>query len=322
MVVILVCCALMHGRDADESSEHSQFEIARHTFLDVGPPNDFYELFVVRESGTGTSVERITLTPPGDACFQSAKVEVAKGSLAESISSLLGRPGPCAIPEKELSRERKRCKKCLSFSGANLAMSVQCGAQTRIIRSDILDKDMFDAIPNTPRLTSWTMQLLKRLDQAAGPGAMDRPMFSSPHDEQQSEWNPDSDLLQDIGSGKYDELFKGAPDKPSELYRAAQVLPPQPTIRLVSSEPVTPATFLAPGYPPLARAAHIEGEVEFTIEVDPDGNPRDFAVQKGNPLLRPAMEAAVRGWKFPKDAIGQKVHAIVEFAANCPPRKQ
>ena len=203
-----------------------QFEIGRHTFIDVGPPNDFYELFLVRPAAAGTSIERITLTPAADACLQPAKLEVASASLNESVATLLGKTNPCTIREKELRRELKRCKKCLVFSGANVQMRVQCGAKTHIIRSDILDKDMFDPAPNTPEHTSWTMQLLARLDNAVGPGVMERPIFPISEKEEPSATNSNSEALADVSSGKFDMLFQGAPDKPSELYHAAQIRPP------------------------------------------------------------------------------------------------
>ena len=48
-----------------------QFIVGRHSFFDFGPPTDFYELFVVRSAPKGSSIERISLTPPdltGDFC--------------------------------------------------------------------------------------------------------------------------------------------------------------------------------------------------------------------------------------------------------------
>lgn len=51
--------------------------LGRHTFIDVGPPFDFYEILSVHRDGTGTAVERITVTPPGDPCALPATVEVA-----------------------------------------------------------------------------------------------------------------------------------------------------------------------------------------------------------------------------------------------------
>jgi TonB family protein len=295
--------------------------IGRHTFFDFGPPTALYELFLIHAGANGTSIERISLTPPGDACTQPANVEVASGSLDESVAELMGKTSPCAISEKELRRELKRCKKCMVFSGAHVAMQVQCEGATRIIRADVLDKDMFDSAPQTPEHTSWTMQLLNRIDHALGPGVMDRPVLPIPEPDQKNVSPQNSDALRDIDSGKYDELFHNAPDKPSDLYRAAQIRPPSPIVRLLSSTPFQPKGFVAPEYPPLARLARISGTVNIAMDVGPDGSATNFTVEKGHPMLRPATEKAVRGWKFSKDAAGQRIHAAIEFFANCPTGK-
>ena len=146
-----------------------QFEIGRRTFFDFGPPFDFYEILIVRPDASGASVERILLTPPGDKCFAPAKVESAQAKISETVATLLGSKNPCTIPEKELSRERKRSKKGLVFSGADVAMQVRCGDRTRLIRSEILDRDMFDRAAHTPENTSWTMGLLDVNQQSCGP---------------------------------------------------------------------------------------------------------------------------------------------------------
>jgi TonB family protein len=295
----------------------SQFAVGRHTFFDFGPPNDFYELFLVRPSANGTAVERITLTPAADSCFQPASIEVVTGSIAEIPAALLGMRNPCAIPEKELRRERKRCKKCLVFSGAHVVMQVQCGAQTRTIRSDILDRDMFDPAANTPKHTSWTMQLLARLDHATGPGVMDRPAFGMPDAKETSTLTAKSDALEDVKSGRYDAFFEGAPDKLSDLYRAAQVGPTVPTVRLVSSSPFQPVQFVAPGYPPIVKLAHIEGMVTLTLDVDANGNATNVTIESGHPMLRETAKKAVSNWQFPQHAEGQHVQATIEFKTNC-----
>jgi TonB family protein len=324
----MICALLIFCGSASPQDRHSalplpdQFAMGRHTFFDFGPPNDYYELLLVRPAPAGSSIERVLLTPPGDACIQPAKIEVASASVKESVAALLGDTNPCTIPEKELRRELKRCKKCLVFSGANVAMQVQCGTQTRIIRSDILDKDMFDPAPNTPEHTSWTMQLLSQLDKALGPGVMGKPMFPLAEKDEPSSSGNDSALPRDVSLGKYDMLFQGAPDKPSDLYRAAQIAPPVPTIRLVSSEPFQPEAFIDPGYPPVAKLAYIEGTVRFTVDVGPDGRATNFRVESGHPMLRGATEKAASGWRFPKDAVGQRIHAVVEFATNCAAKKQ
>jgi hypothetical protein len=315
--VLWAICASAQMQVHTEGSAPSQFEIGRHTFIDVGPPNDFYELLLVRPSPSGASVEKVTLTPAGDACFQSASVELAQGTLDDPVATLLGKTDPCAIPEKELRRELKRCKKCLVFSGAIVAMRVQCGRKTRIIRADILDRDMFDRAPNTPKQTSWTMQLLDRLDRVVGPGVLDRPIFPLAGETEKPATTHDSGTLAEIAAGKYDALFPAATDKPSELYRASKIPPPTPTVRLLDSAPFQPEELVMPGYPPLARVAHVEGLVTFTVDVGSNGTATNLALVSGHPLFRETVKKATEGWRFPKEAVGQQIRATIQFATNC-----
>ena len=311
---VMVCAVLFlcsPGMSQDRRStppQPSQFEIGRHTFFDFGPPFDFYEIFVVRPSANGTFVERITLTPPGQKCVAPAEVKVASAATAESVAKLLGAHNPCTIPEKALRRELKRCKKCLVFSGADVVLQVQCGTETRLIRTDILDKDWFDASPHTPEHTSWTMQLLGRLDDAVGPSIMDRPIFLLPGEGKQPENLEDSPTLRDVSAGKYDALFQGAPNKPSDLCRAAQDHPLPPIVRLLnSSAPLPVETFVPPKYPPLARLAGIGGRVSFKIEVDPNGKAANLAFESGHPMLRQAVNDAVSHWHFPSSLLKNPV---------------
>lgn len=324
---VFVCWCLLvlfgcgHSAAAATEVQPLQFEVGRHTFFDFGPPSDFYELYLVSPTSTGSSIVRITLTPPGDACVQPATVEVGSRSVDQSVSSLLGK-NPCLIPEKDLRRELKRCKKCLVFSGASVALQVKCSTGNRIIRADVLDKDMFDSRANTPQQTSWTMQLLSKLDKAVGPSAMDRPIFSFAKDGEPTTNPETSGTLRQLSLGEFDPLFKGAPDKPSDLYRASQIAPPRPLVELASSMPVKPTTFVPPVYPPLARSGHITGSVTFTVYVSGDGGTRDFTAITGHPWLRSAVEQAVAKWKFPKEDANQKITATIGFNANCPSKDQ
>lgn len=248
--------------------------------------------------------------------MQPAKVETAVASLSESVEALLGGENPCAIPEKNLRREMKRCKKCLVFSGADTNMRVQCGKQNRIIRSHVLDRDMFDVAPSTPTYTSWTMQLLGRLDNAFGSNVMDRPVFPLP--EQGSTPPSSSDALQGLSSGVYDTLFEGAPDKPSDLYRASQRALPSPEINVRTNPSVRPEAGITPSYPPLARLAHVEGKVFLKFKVNQDGSATSLVFESGHAFLRGAAEKVVNSWKFQPDTINQEIEVTIEFKANCP----
>lgn len=178
---LLLCANELPQMKSVSLSPPNQFVIGRHTFFDFGPPTDFYELFFIDSTASGASIQKITLAPPGNICIAPAKVEVESATSSEAPADILGGTNPCKIPEKELRRELKRCKNCVVFSGAEVVMQVQCGTQTRLIRSDILDRDMFDPSAKTPEHTSWTMRLLKKLDSAAGLGIAEKQrIFSIP----------------------------------------------------------------------------------------------------------------------------------------------
>ncbi len=295
-----------------------QLIIGRHTFMDQGPPFDFYELFALRAAQGGTEVERVILTPQANPCFQPATVKRVTAVIDASLAQLLGDKNPCSVPERALRRERDRRKDRPVFSGADVVMQVTCGGQLRRIRVDILDRDLFDPDPRTPEHTSWTMQLLGRLDQATGPGVWDRPIFALP-EEPAPRTALDSRLLDEVKRGAFDALFENAPDQPSFVYAQTQKdPPPSPTAELSTDAPLRPLSQVAVKYPPLAIMARIEGRVGLELTVTPEGGVSDL-VLTGHPLLKPAVQAAATQWRFPAGAAaGQVFVGTVEFKLNCP----
>ena len=240
--------------------------IGRDSFFDFGPPFHYIELLFVSSDGDGTSIERVMLTA-GYKCTLAPKIEVAKATIKQSVAELFGTTNPCKIPERDLHRElKRRHKHDLVFSGANISMQVQCGGQSRVIRSDILDRDMFKSHAGTPEYTSWTMRILGQLDQALGPGAMDKPMITLPVDSNGSAQPADSPMSQEIGTGKYDSLFPGTEDKPSQIYLSTKDTIPAPTVKFLKASPVQPILAPLPAYPPIARLAGVEGTFTFTVE--------------------------------------------------------
>lgn len=303
-------------KDRKPSPVPDRFVIGRDTFFDFGPPFHYVELLFANPDGNGTSIQRVMLTA-GYKCMLAPKIEVAKATLKQSAADLLGASNPCTIPERDLNRELKRRKHYLVFSGASISMQVPCGGQTRIIRSDILDRDMFDPHGGTPKRTSWTMEILAQLDNALGPGAMDKPVFMLPGEADGSPQPVDSPTLQEIGMGKYDSLFPGTTDKPSQIYLSTKNAIPVATVRFLKASPYQPVQVPLPKYPPIARAAGVEGDFTFKVDVQPDGGTTNFAVEQGSPLLRATVENASHGWVFPKEAAGHQVVATIEFATNC-----
>jgi TonB family protein len=319
---VLFCgCNTFAQNGQTVSSPPDQFLVARHTFFDFGPPTDFYEIISVRGTGSGTAIERVTLTPAGDACIQTPTVATVSSAIPDTMSIVLEGRNLCAIPEKALRKELKRRKQGLVFSGAEISMHVQCGGKERVIRADVLDRDMFDSKAATPENTSWTMRLLMRLDKAFPSGVWDRPMFGDSTEPTKGA-APNADTARALQSGEYDHLFVGAPDRVSDLYRASQIPPPAPRVRILSSEPFQPNELILPGYPPIARLARIEGAVVVTFHVDANGGVTDTQFESGHPMLRPTVTNAVGQWKFPREAADHQVKATLDFKTNCPSKNR
>jgi TonB family protein len=319
---ILLLCASAYAQT--RKSALPKFEkliIGRHTFIDIGPPNDFYEVLTVHSASSGSSVERATFTPPIDACLHPATIEVTNGTLNESIPDLLEGLDPCEIPERKLRRELQRHKKAPNFSGADVVLEVQCEGKTRRIETDILERDWFDSHPQTPEYTSWTMRLLSQLDKVTGPGVLDRPIFADFGPQRKTAPITDSQTLEDAKAGKLDDLFSGDSDRISELYRLAQIPPAIPSARLESST-IVPANWAEPMYPPIAKAARVQGTVVLSLTVDSKGSATQVSFKSGPPMLLGAVQAAAKNWRFSTDSAGKQVEESILFSLNCPAQEK
>jgi TonB family protein len=322
---VLLCVALLLCFSAASQDRRitpavsNQFEVGRRTFWDFGPPFHFYDVFLVRSDGEGAAVERIILTPPVDECLVRGKLEVASGKTSESPAALLDSMNPCAIPEKEL-RKPEKCKHCQNFSGADIALRVRCGTQVRVIPAHIFEDYWFNAA-TPPKRTSSILDLVKKLDNAVGPGVMEKPAFSFSDNSGTSPLPPASPELEAVGAGEFDALFPWDQDKLSYLYRAALYLPQPPTVQLVTVLPYPPQAVNLPDYPPLAKSERIEGQVTFVGDVDANGTLTNVKFVNGHHLLESAVREVIYSWKFPKEAYSRSVHGTVEFRLNCHDRR-
>jgi TonB family protein len=312
--VFLLLCEICFAQSASAGLPDS-LVIGRLSFIDVGPPFDFYEVIRVRSDGDNLSVERALVTPLGPTCGPLATVEVSSGKLHETLSGLLGGKNPCTIPKKELHRELKRCKHCLTFSGVNVAMQVSCGKEMRHLRMDILDRDLFDAAPHTPEETSWTMSVLSRLDTVLGPGMLDKPIFATGDDAAKP--TADSELVQAIRDGKYDELF-GKEQLVSRIAQDAEKAPPPPpAVEIESVSPIGPISPKMPVYPPIAKAARVEGLVNVTFNIGREGKLQNIVVVDGPKMLQQSVIDGLSNWSFPQSAWGSFGHAAIRFLRHC-----
>jgi TonB family protein len=101
--------------------------------------------------------------------------------------------------------------------------------------------------------------------------------------------------------------------------REASQRPSASSVVLSDSSPVAPIKAELPKYPPIARAAHVEGTVSISLQVTPEGQTKNVSFNGDKLLmLHGAVEEAVRGWKFPESPDGHMEHATLEFRLNCP----
>jgi protein TonB len=73
-----------------------------------------------------------------------------------------------------------------------------------------------------------------------------------------------------------------------------------------------------PVYPPIAKAARVEGDVSFHLEVGSGCAVDELTIDDGPKMLRESVEKAVKEWKFCGVPEGQQVHATVAFRLDCP----
>jgi len=291
--------------------------IARDTFWDFGPPFNYYDLIQIAKTTDGLSLDQVLVTPHGQACLQPATVEERTAVLHKTMSELLEGRNPCAIPEKDLHREIKRCKKCLGFSGVHVFMQASCNGQDRHLAMDILDRDIYDSRTPTPENTSWSMRVLSELSDSLGPGSEAKPIFQlSPATRQPI---PNTPLVGAIRNGRYDDLFGKNVAVSKIAYEAEQPPPPPPSVTIESVAPVHPTDSQAPKYPPIAFAARVEGLVEATFNVTGDGKVQDvtFLNEARLKMLQPAVSEAISKWTFPPEAWGKNGKVSVRFALNC-----
>jgi TonB family protein len=88
---------------------------------------------------------------------------------------------------------------------------------------------------------------------------------------------------------------------PAVRVSASQDVRPEPPKLIRKSSGVFQASAtkrIEPVYPPLAKAARINGAVVVEITVDEEGNVISGRAISGHPLLKDAAVAAAKGWKF------------------------
>jgi protein TonB len=82
---------------------------------------------------------------------------------------------------------------------------------------------------------------------------------------------------------------------------------------VVSGDPVLVSS-VPPAYPPLARAAQVQGNVVVQVQVLADGTVGNAVVVSGHALLNEAAIQAVQQWRFRPGALPTVANVTVNFS--------
>ncbi len=103
-----------------------------------------------------------------------------------------------------------------------------------------------------------------------------------------------------IPGGQMGGVIGGIVNATSNLSAVPRFVPQTPT-RVRISQGVTKGLLIhreEPQYPPLARAARVQGDVVLTAIISTGGQIQNLQLVSGHPMLVPAALAAVRQWRY------------------------
>ena len=308
-------CSLVRAQDS-RIAQPEEIIIGRHSFFDFGPPMNFYEVYVLRVEGETTHVDRLLLTPPAGQCNEQTTFEWQTAVIRVPLTALLLDKDPCSITDKQITHEAHRKRDHLQFSGADLVMRISCSGRKRLLPIQLLEEDLFSDRPKPPTQTSWGMRVMGRLDSALGSNVADRPIFPLVSEPSITDVSG-SETVSNLAAGQYDDLFASPSHVLSRLYAETLQTRQVSTIRLLSSS-IAPITSPSPNYPPIGRAAHVEGTLQMHATILLSGRLIDITRVSGPELLVLNTTNTLKAlWSFDKVNAGKPVDIVLGFDLNC-----
>ena len=156
-----------------------------------------------------------------------------------------------------------------------------------------------------------------------GPPVLTMPATIPAHVSMIADDAPSLPMIGAVSGGPYVGIpgAVGLPDRIaplSETPPAAKPAPPAGPMHVSTGVQAARLIFgPKPAYPPLARAARVQGNVRLQAVIGPDGSIRNLQVISGQPLLVNAALAAVQQWRYqPTLLSGNAVEVITEIDVN------
>jgi hypothetical protein len=293
-----------------------QFVLGVYGQSDFGPPFMHYELYVVRSSPGGASLEHIVITPEGQRCIRPARIERATGTIKMSAAALMDNRNPCDLAEEDVKREIVHCTTTCPppLGGGLYVMRAQCGSAIRTVPLNARGEDIFRPYVGTPKRPLSIIELLLRLDSVVGPLTQVQLTSLDSGKQQPESATASVQTILDLKSGKYDDLS----GKPSDLYRSIErsIEASKAEVELESFWPIQPEKYTLPIFPRDAKKDSIDS-VSFALKLDADGKVIQQTFFSGQSLFQQAVQEAAAGWQFPKGAAERTTSGRIDFGV-CP----
>ena len=326
------------ARNGSDISGPTKFYAVSSTFWDNGPAWD-YHILEAKQDGTDTLVRDIMIKsaqlPCGPSCTVKAKIRRLQNT---SPAELVGDNNPCAVDQAELRRDLRRAKRALKhtllFSSAEFGIVATCGSKETVLHLPLLPFPL--AARGSPRILR-SYDLLSDLEtrvfgtspvfQSAGETKVFEDVPAGKTDDEET---AGEELVPELRSGVFDRALWDDCQKPlcagEGLNHVLEIyIPPEHRTEPIVSWVNRPSYGLLkcelPPYPPLARMARVEGDVELEIQVDErTGLVVGVTAMAGHPLLQAAAVQAVKQWCFrpekrPEGVTGTLVK--LRFSMNC-----
>jgi TonB family protein len=86
---------------------------------------------------------------------------------------------------------------------------------------------------------------------------------------------------------------------------------------MVKAAPTLPVNVALPLYPPIARAAHVEGDATVVFTIQPDGLPTDLSLTTGSKLFESVIKDTISKVRFAQSDARKQGEITFRFSLNC-----
>jgi TonB family protein len=330
LLITAILAVVAHGA---EIPEPSQIYIVSVSLSDDGAAFE-YRLIDVRPDGRNSLIRYSRIATFNLNCpriiVQSAAGRVRNTSPGELVET----NNPCAVKPGTLNAVLKKYPRAEGvFEAISFGIVAQCGSS-----SIVLGLPMPQNV-DLERLRLDHPKLAHLWDLASGitdPVFGSKDIFHDRTDVDDATLQHDGEtLVPELISGKYDAGLTAAVKRNVGPWRSPQfrslltgyrgpVSAAEASLRyaapqLLNAQAYRFDRFVAPIYPPLAKALRIEGKVELQLSVEPaTGEVLGVLPISGHPLLRPSAMEAAGQWRFePKSIDSKTLNVTLDFPLRC-----